>query len=219
MIDINVWLDVFCRSLQETFNGRIEFAGLQGSYGRGEATESSDIDIVVILDEISAEDIYKYDGMLDSLSHREKICGFISGKNEILNWEPADLFQFYFDTQPILGSLDILLDIVNADAACRAIRIGACNIYHACVHNMLHEKNSCMLKSLYKSASYIAQAVYYCQTGKYIKSQKELSGIAGTAEKDIVAINLRLKSGEPVIFREMSEILFEWTKGLLNGKY
>ncbi len=32
------------------------FVGLQGSYGRGEATESSDIDIVVILDELTEFD-------------------------------------------------------------------------------------------------------------------------------------------------------------------
>ena len=106
MIDINIWMKNFLQTLNETFENRVWFVGLQGSYGRGEATETSDIDIVVILDELSAMDIQTYNTMLDGLSHRELICGFLSGKDEILNWEPSDLFQFCNDTIPIKGSLD-----------------------------------------------------------------------------------------------------------------
>ena len=101
MIDITVWMQDFLQTLNETFANRVWFVGLQGSYGRGEATETSDIDIVVILDELSASDIQKYNTMLDALPHREMICGFLSGKDELLNWEPSDLFQFYHDTTPI----------------------------------------------------------------------------------------------------------------------
>jgi len=92
MIDIKTWLEDFSNALHKTFKDRVWFVGLQGSYGRGEATETSDIDIVVILDELSATDITAYRTMLDGLPHRELICGFLSGKNEILHWEPSDLF-------------------------------------------------------------------------------------------------------------------------------
>ena len=50
MIEINVWMDGFLKAVNETFENRVWFLGLQGSYGRGEAIETSDIDIVVILD-------------------------------------------------------------------------------------------------------------------------------------------------------------------------
>ena len=60
MIDITVWMRNFLQALNETFRERVWFVGLQGSYGRGEATETSDIDIVVILDQLSAADIQKY---------------------------------------------------------------------------------------------------------------------------------------------------------------
>ena len=109
MIDISNWMNSFLKALNETFGDRVWFVGLQGSYGRGEATETSDIDVVVILDELSAKDIEAYNRMLNTLSHRELICGFLSGKDELLNWEPSDLFQFYYDTKPILGNLDALL--------------------------------------------------------------------------------------------------------------
>ena len=79
MLDINAWMNEFIQKLNEVFANRAWFVGLQGSYGRGEATESSDIDVVVILDELSAEDIQTYNDMLDTLPHRELICGFLSG--------------------------------------------------------------------------------------------------------------------------------------------
>ena len=141
MIDVNVWMNDFLLKLNEVFANRIWFVGLQGSYGRGEATETSDIDVVVILDELTAADIQTYKDMLDTLPHRELICGFVSGKGEILNWELSDLFQFYYDTTPIKGSLDDLLPLIDHVAIYRAIKIGAGNIYHGCVHNMLHEKS------------------------------------------------------------------------------
>ena len=83
MIDITVWMNQFLKSLNEIFANRVWFVGLQGSYGRGEATETSDIDIVVILDELSVMDIQTYNNMLDSMSHRELICGFLSGKKKL----------------------------------------------------------------------------------------------------------------------------------------
>jgi hypothetical protein len=198
--------------LNETFANRVWFVGLQGSYGRGEATEASDIDIVVILDELSASDIQKYNSMLDALPHRELICGFLSGKNEILNWEPSDLFQFYHDTTPIKGSLDKLLTVIDEAAIDRAIKIGACNIYHGCVHNMLHEKSEDILRGLYKSASFVLQALIFKQTGKYIKHQKELLGVVSADEQKIVDNFLKLKSGGAVDFSAMSEVLFAWSK-------
>ena len=174
MIDITTWMQKFLHSLNETFANRVWFVGLQGSYGRGEACEASDIDIVVILDELSASDIGVYNEMLDRLPHRDLICGFLSGKNEILNWEPSDLFQFYYDTTPIKGSLDELLTVIDEAAIGRAIKIGARNIYHGCVHNMLHEKSDDILRGLYKSASFVVQVIVFRQTEGYIKHQKEL---------------------------------------------
>ena len=212
MIDITAWTKNFLQTLNETFSNRVWFVGLQGSYGRGEARDASDIDIVVILDQLSASDIQVYNAMLDSLPHRELICGFLSGKNEILGWEPSDLFQFYYDTTPIKGSLDELLTVIDETAVGRAIKIGACNIYHGCVHNMLHEKSDDILRGLYKSASFVVQAIVFQQTGTYIKHQKELLSVASSDEQTIVNTFLDLKNGGAVDFSVASEALFAFAK-------
>ena len=212
MIDITVWMPNFLQTLNETFANRVWFVGLQGSYGRGEATQTSDIDIVVILDELSAMDIQTYDNMLDTMSHRELICGFLSGKKEIMNWEPSDLFQFCHDTRPIKGSLDEVMAVIDESAVKRAIKIGTCNIYHGCVHNMLHEKNEDILRGLYKSASFVAQAIAFKQRGHYISHQKELLQVVSSDERVIVETFLNLKNGGIVDFNLMSETLFAWSK-------
>ncbi len=212
MVEINSWINEFLQKINITFGKRVWFVGLQGSYSRGEATETSDIDIVVILDELSANDINDYNTMLDTLQNRELICGFVSGKNQLFNWEPSDLFQFYYDTRPIKGSLDELLPFIDNKAVDRAIKIGACNIFHGCVHNMLHEKSNEILKELYKSSSFVVQAICFKQTGKYINHLKDLFEVVSYDEKVIIENFLTIKNGGIIDFEKMSAVLFDWSK-------
>lgn len=216
MIDIQAWLQSYLQALNEHFPNRIWFVGLQGSYARGEANAESDIDIVAILDELTAADIQCYDTMLDTLPHRALICGFLSGKEEILNWEPADLFQFYYDTTPIIGSLDDLLSLIDDAAINRSIKTAVGNIYHGCVHNLLFEKSEDILRSLYKSASFALQAIAFKNTGRYYTLQKELLHILSLEDRKILETAIQLKHRAPVNFQSMSDDLFYFCKRWLS---
>ena len=138
-------------------------------------------------------DVYKRQ-LLDRLPYREKACGFISGKQELLNWEKSDLFQFYYDTLPIIGSLNSLKEYFTAADVRRAIRIGACNIYHGCMHNMVHEKSWELLKGLYKSAAFTLQAAGFLQTGKYERRRKDLLNHLLPEDQAILLIGQTLKN-------------------------
>ena len=107
MIDISSWLDSFLQALDARFGERVWYVVLQGSYARGEATEASDIDMVVILDELSAFDTQSYNNMLDALPI-ENWFAVSAQKNEILNWEASDLFNSII-IRPDKGNLDELL--------------------------------------------------------------------------------------------------------------
>lgn len=221
MVDIQKWLDLFCTELGRVFDNRIWFVGLQGSYGRNEATDTSDIDIVVILDSLQPQDIARYREMLASLPYREKICGFLSGKAELQRWEPADLFQFYYDTAPIQGSLDCLLDRLDRAAVKRAVHSGVCNIYHACVHNSVHERSSEILKGLYKSARFVIQAICFLQTGVYCKQSSDLRSAVSPSEQRILESEAEFKSLCTVSekqFEHFTEILFLWAQKQLADK-
>ena len=215
MVEIQKWLDLFYAELGKVFGDRIWFVGLQGSYGRNEATEASDIDVVVILDVLQPQDITRYREMLKTLSHREKICGFLSGKAELQRWELADLFQFYYDTAPILGSLDSLLPKIDRTAVRRAVHSGVCNIYHACVHNSVHERSAEILKGLYKSARFVIQAICFLQTGSYCKEKAFLQQSVSPSERHILETENELKINPAVTakqFDKYTEILFLWAQ-------
>jgi len=211
MINISAWMKSFLNALNAHFGERVWFVGLQGSYARGEATETSDIDVVVILDEFKSQDVAAYGGMLDGLPHRELICGFISGRDEIMNWEASDLFQFYHDTVPVKGSLNGLLERIDADAVNHAIKMGVCNIYHGCVHNMLHEKSGDILRALYKSAAFVMQAICFKQTGSYFRQMSELAEKVPMSERSVVDTYAAIKGGGDIDFDAMSERLFDWS--------
>ena len=52
-LDIQSWMDLFLKELQNVFKNRLVFVGLQGSRGRGEGRPDSDIDVVVVLDRLT----------------------------------------------------------------------------------------------------------------------------------------------------------------------
>ena len=77
---------------------------------------------------------------------------------------------------------------------------------------MLYEKSEEIIRGLYKSASFMVQAIAFKQTGKYISHQKDLLEIVSPDERVIVETFLNLKNGGAVEFNTMSENLFNWAK-------
>ena len=109
-----------------------------------------------------------------------------------------------------------MLPLIDDTAINRAIKIGVCNIFHGCVHNMLHEKSEDILRGLYKSASFVVQAIVFKQTGNYISGQKELLQNVSPDEQVIVDAFLGLKNGRVIDFQKMSETLFAWSKNWIE---
>ena len=109
-----------------------------------------------------------------------------------------------------MGSLDELLSRIDAAAVNRAIKIGACNIFHGCVHNMLYEKSEDILRGLYKAASFVLQAICFRQTGRYFRRQSDLLTQVSPQDRAIAETFIHLKNGGAVDFVPMSEALFAW---------
>lgn len=209
------WLDNFKNVMLDTFKERVVFIGIQGSYGRDEATENSDIDVVVILDNFTYQDLKIYDNSISQLEKRDKICGFISGKQELSNWNAADLFQFYYDTNAIYGDLSWLSGRIRRDDAWRSCKADVCNIYHGCVHNAIHEKDVNILKSLYKEATFALQAKYYYNKGKYLRRIHELAEYL--TDMDAVIINNYFDKVYEKDFELASEQLMNWAGDIIKG--
>lgn len=204
------WMSLLRDSLLESFGDRVVFVGLQGSRARGEAHDDSDIDAVVILDSVSMSDLLEYRGILDGMPDRGLACGFISGVDEIGSWDAADLFQFRMDTVPALGDLESLLPPMDPQDAERAAHIGACAVYHACVHNLVHERSAGILDSLYKQARFVLRAKVYSETGTFLRTTSDL--IVNTEGTDRT-----IASGPHGDLLVDSETLISWSSNIITA--
>ena len=63
----------------------------------------------------------------------------------------------------------------------------------------------------------MVQAIYFRQTGTYLRHQNQLLELAKPEERKILETFLLLKNGGTVAFEEMSEQLFRWAgKWIVN---
>ena len=216
---IDTWLDEFVIRIKNEFIDRVIFIGLQGSYQRNEAAASSDIDVVVILATLTIEDLKKYRAIIAQMPYKEKACGFISGESEIIGWEKSDLFQFYYDTKPIYGNIDYLLPLIKKADIKRAVKIGACNLYHACCHNFIYEDSREILAALYKSAFFVLQAKYFYEKKQYISSKFELLRKLKGIDKEILEICIERGRIRKIAKEDLSiysDKIITWSSGLIK---
>lgn len=175
IFDLQNWLDQLTIKLKDAFGKRIVFIGYQGSYRRGEATQHSDIDMVVILESLELSDLEIYKRLINEMPFSEKACGFISGKKELLSWPQGDVFQLINDTTAIYGNLENLFLPISKESIQNHIINSSANLYHMACHCYLYDENPAKsLAELYKMSFFILQALYYIEKGDYISKKQEL---------------------------------------------
>lgn len=103
LVDIKDYTKRLTDELKAEFGDRLLYIGLQGSYLRGEATPDSDIDIMLVLDEIHAADLSIYRRILEELGEYDRACGFVCGNEKenkdvymvALRNESGELIAYY----------------------------------------------------------------------------------------------------------------------------
>lgn len=188
-------MEQFKHLLLEKFGSAVRFIGLQGSRARKEASEDSDIDIVVIFDRLPPERIEAYRLFLETMPQRDKICGFISGEAELKGWDKGELFQFCRDTIPVYGDLNTIVSFSQKESAEAAVHAGACAVYHGSVHAFVHGDGAAAVKEICKSAVFLMQADYFCKTGRYMHKHSDLYPHLGREEQQIMEAHRKLKEG------------------------
>ncbi len=209
-LDIQLWTETFCTRLRETFGGRLVFAGLQGSRQRGEASDTSDIDMVIILDEVGIDDLKTYRKLISEMPESDKACGFIGGREELLKWPRGEVFQLYYDTKPLVGRLDSFLPPFTEDDARAAVIAGAAALYHGACHAFLYDACPAdALPGLRKGAFFTLQALHFLETGTYLRTKKETAALRPGAKK------LFVSEGEEAAEEDFRDLI-AWSGGLLK---
>jgi len=207
-MDLEKWTTGYLEAVRTAFGGRIVCVGVQGSYGRGEAVPKSDLDMVLVLDTLSAGDLRRYREAVSALPGREKLCGFVCGKAELTAWDKADALSLYRDTTPILGDLDFLRPLISREDIKRSVLTGACGLYHACCHNYLFDRDEGAPSSLRKSAFFLMRAEYEYRTGEYVKRRADLLPKLNAEEQALL-------EGAPDLER-FTEGLLAWSGSLIR---
>ena len=101
MFKTDVYIPALIELLKVAYKERLLYVGLQGSYLRGEATNHSDIDIMVVISDMNVADLAKYREAISSLEDYDKSCGFICGIEELQNWNPLEICHLLHTTKDV----------------------------------------------------------------------------------------------------------------------
>lgn len=200
MVDIKVWMGELAEKLTGRFGDRLLFLGLQGSYGRGEAGEDSDIDVVTVLDRVELADLDEYRAAVRGMPEGEKACGFLCGAAELKSWPKYDLCQLARDVRAYRGELGPLLPPLGREDLAQAAAIGASGIYHAAVHTYLYAPKDNwpgFLKEAHKGAFFALRALYELRTGESVRAKRNLLPRLSGDEREILAYSLLHTQEEP----------------------
>lgn len=220
MIDIESYISRLIDLLKTQFGSRLLYVGLQGSYLRGEANDSSDIDIMVIIDELSVSDLDNYRYIIHSLEEADKSCGFICSKTDMSNWNPLEIFHIVNGTKDYYGTLNDLVPTYSEHDIRNFIKISLNNLYHEICHRYIHaeqSKNISRLPISYKNVFFILQNVYYLENHKYIPTKAELLPLLSGQNHAVLERAIELKKGIAYDFSDSFELLFKWCQDTLRS--
>ena len=204
--------------LKKDFGERLLYVGLQGSYLRGEATEDSDIDIMVVIDNLSPADMLAYRRAIESLEGCEKSCGFICGGDEMRNWNPLEICHLLHTTKDYYSSLSKLVPAYTDKDVRAFVKMSVGNLYHEICHRFIHaprEKSVSKLPMSHKGVFFILQNLHYLESGEFIGTKKELLDALSGMDKEVLETALAYGRGENVDFDKAFELLFAWCKDAL----
>ena len=210
MFRIDEYIDELTDTLKDSFGNRLAYVGLQGSYLRGEANENSDIDIMIIIDGFSINDMDKYRTILKDIGYFEKSCGFICGKDEITRWNPLEVCQLIYTTKDIFGTLKDFLPSATREDEINYVKTSLGNVYHEICHRYIHadrEKNIAKFRISCKSIFFLIQNLHYLESGKFIVTKKELKEKVSKDDRRVLEL---AELPDDFDFGKSMSILFTW---------
>lgn len=216
-MDIDAWMNDLIEQLRIKFEERLVLVGLQGSRARGEQREDSDIDVVVIIEDLTVDDLVSYRSIIQRMPQFELACGFIGSPDVLAAWPRHDVFNLVNDTNVRYGSFDFMNTEFTAKEANLAARACASEIYHALCHTAVFEPDMLpdILQDCLKSVFFGIRAKHFAQTGDLVNSRAQLLNLASSDEKNL----LQAYNGDlPMDDQELASRLLRWSNDELTER-
>ena len=206
-------------NLLNSFGDRLYYVGLQGSYMRGDATENSDIDPMVVIDDLCVDDLDVYKQIIFQMEYPEKSCGFICGMQELRLWNPLEICQLIHSTKDYYGCLLDLVPTYTKTDVRNFVLLSVNNLYHEITHRYLHasmEKNIARITSSYKNVFFILQNLHYLETGNFVLTKRELARCLNDGDAEILNTAIALSNGAPLEFDVAFSLLYRWCQTIMH---
>ena len=218
MIEVEKYLTCLINNLKLHFNSKLLYVGLQGRYLRGEATENSDIDVMVVLNKLELTDLTDYRNIIHSIGNFDKSCGFICSKEDLKNWNPLEICHLKHTTKDYYGILSDLLPTYTEIDIINFIKISITNLYHEICHRYIHstyDNNIASLPHSYKNVFFILQNIYFIKTGIFVISKEELLSISNSFDYEVLKYSVDLQNNNSFNFEDYFSFLLKWTQQTL----
>lgn len=218
MFNPDIYISSLIELLQTVYQERLLYVGLQGSYLRGEATEHSDIDIMVVIDEINVADLIEYRKAISSLGGYDKSCGFICGSEELRNWNPLEICHILHTTKDYYGTLANIVPEYTENDVRNFVKMSIGNLYHEICHRYIHaskEKSTAKLPYAFRTVFFILQNLYYLDNGIFIDTKNELLKALNGNDRLVLDTAISLDTRSEYDFDELFALLFTWCKEIL----
>ena len=189
MFDLEDYLQKLIAACQSAFADRLLYVGLQGSYMRGEATDQSDIDVMIILEDLSVADMDVYREILKQIGNDVKSCGFICGREEMMRWNPLEVCQLRHTTKDLFGALKDYLPPATREDEINYVKLNLGNLYHELCHRYIHadrQKSVAAFRGTIKSAFFLIQNMHFLESGSFAVTKRELKEQVSEEDRKIL---------------------------------
>ena len=220
MIDINHYISKLTDLLKQQFGSNLIYVGLQGSYMRGEATEHSDIDIMVVLNSIGIDELDHYKNIVKSMEYAERSCGFICSKEDLACWNPLEICHLIHTTKDFYGELKTLIPAYTSEDIRNFVKMSVNNVYHAICHGYIHgtlSDNVAGLSAIYKSLFFILQNLHYLERGDFITTKEALLCALEGQHYEIMKHAMDLNNGASFAFEQSFQLLLTWCQSVMQA--
>ena len=219
MIDIDVYITQLIDLLKARFGSRLLYVGLQGSYLRGEATDHSDIDVMVVLDDLCVADLDNYREIIQNMDHYDLSCGFICGKEELLKWNPLEICHLINTTKDYYGTIASCVPAYSEADVRNFCKMSVNNIYHEICHRYIHASKEINIEALpgtYKGVFFILQNLYYLSSGEFVATKMELLPLLTGKSYEVLKRALELADCTMYDFDDSFKLLLNWCQEVMR---
>ena len=189
MLDVGEYLQKLIGACKYAFGDRLVYVGLQGSFMRNEATDKSDIDVMIVLDGFSVADMDEYRDILKNIGDYEKSCGFICGKDEMIRWNPLEVCQLRHTTKDLFGELKDFLPPATREDEINYVKLSLGNLYHELCHRYIHadrKKSIAAFRGTCKGMFFLIQNIHFLESGSFAVTKRDLKEQVSEEDRTIL---------------------------------